>query len=44
MFWTWTTFCKRVRTGEKTLRMNKINDALAMFDMEVVPGRKNKGV
>ena len=28
--------------GKETVRMDKVNVALAMFDMEAVPGRKDE--
>ncbi len=34
-------FIRELEQGKETLRMDKVNDALAMFDMEVVPGRKD---
>lgn len=33
-------FVRELEQGKETLRMDKVNEALAMFDMEVVPGRK----
>ena len=29
--------------GKETVRMDKVNIALSMFDMEAVPGRKDRG-
>lgn len=34
-------FVRELEQGKETLRMDKVNAALAMFDMEVVPGRKD---
>ena len=39
------TGCLLVRDleqGKETVRMDKVNVALAMFDMEAVPGRKDE--
>ena len=33
-------FVRELEQGKETVRMDKINTALAMFDMEAVPGRK----
>ena len=33
-------FVRELEQGKETLRMDKVNEALAMFDMEVGPGRK----
>lgn len=33
-------FIRDLEQGKKTLRMDKVNEALAMFDMELVPGRR----
>ena len=33
-------FVRELEQGKETLRMDKVNVALAMFDMETVPGRK----
>jgi y4mF family transcriptional regulator len=33
-------FVRELEQGEKTVRLDKVNAALAMFDMEAVPGRK----
>jgi len=33
-------FVRELEQGKKTVRLDKVNAALAMFDMEVVPGRK----
>lgn len=35
-------FIRELEQGKETVRMDKVNVALAMFDMEVVPGRKDK--
>ena len=32
---------RELEQGKETLRMDKVNVALAMFDMETVPGRKD---
>ena len=34
-------FVRELEQGEATLRMDKVNEALAMFDMQLVPGRKD---
>jgi y4mF family transcriptional regulator len=34
-------FVRELEQGKETVRMDKVNAALAMFDMEAVPGRKN---
>lgn len=34
-------FVRELEQGKEILRMDKVNEALAMFDMEVVPGRKD---
>lgn len=34
-------FVRELEQGKKTVRMDKVNTALAMFDMEAVPGRKD---
>ena len=34
-------FVRELEQGQETLRMDKVNVALAMFDMETVPGRKD---
>lgn len=36
-------FVRELEQGKETLRMDKVNVALAMFDMETVPGRKDDG-
>lgn len=33
-------FVRELEQGKETVRMDKVNVALAMFDMEAVPGRK----
>ena len=33
-------FVRELEQGKETVRMDKVNAALAMFDMEAVPGRK----
>ena len=32
-------FVRELEQGKETVRMDKVNQALAMFDMKVVPGR-----
>lgn len=34
-------FVREIEQGKETVRMDKVNQALAMFDMEAVPGRKD---
>lgn len=34
-------FVRELEQGKETVRMDKVNQALAMFDMKVVPGRKD---
>ena len=34
-------FVRELEQGKETVRMDKVNTALAMFDMEAVPGRKD---
>ena len=34
-------FIRELEQGKPTVRMDKVNQALAMFDMEAVPGRKD---
>ena len=34
-------FVRELEQGKETVRMDKVNVALAMFDMETVPGRKD---
>ena len=33
-------FVRELEQGKKTVRLDKVNTALAMFGMEAVPGRK----
>ena len=35
-------FIRDLEQGKETVRMDKVNEALAMFGMEAVPGRKDK--
>ena len=35
-------FVRELEQGKETVRMDKVNIALAMFDMEAVPGRKDR--
>ena len=35
-------FVRELESGKETVRMDKVNQALAMFGMEVVPGRKGE--
>ncbi|MCQ2555460.1 MAG: helix-turn-helix domain-containing protein [Clostridia bacterium] len=35
-------FVRELEQGKETVRMDKVNVALSMFDMEAVPGRINK--
>lgn len=34
-------FIRELEQGKETVRMDKVNEALAMFGMEAVPGRKD---
>lgn len=34
-------FVRELEQGKKTVRLDKVNVALAMFDMQAVPGRKD---
>ena len=34
-------FVRELEQGKETVRMDKVNAALAMFDMEAIPGRKD---
>ena len=34
-------FIRELEQGKETVRMDKVNIALSMFDMEAVPGRKD---
>lgn len=35
-------FIRELEQGKETLKMDKVNHALSMFGMTLVPGRKNK--
>ena len=35
-------FVRDLEQGKETVRMDKVNQALAMFGMETVPGRTNE--
>jgi y4mF family transcriptional regulator len=35
-------FVRELEQGKETVRMDKVNIALSMFDMEAVPGRKER--
>lgn len=35
-------FVRDLEQGKESVRMDKVNQALAMFGMEAVPGRKEK--
>lgn len=35
-------FIRELEQGKETVRMDKVNIALSMFDMEAVPGKKEK--
>ena len=35
-------FVRDLEQGKETVRMDKVNQALAMFGMEAVPGRKER--
>ncbi len=35
-------FVRELEQGKETVRLDKVNVALAMFDMETVPGRKEQ--
>lgn len=35
-------FVRELEQGKETVRMDKVNQALAMFGMEVVPGKKEE--
>ena len=35
-------FVRELEQGKETVRMDKVTIALGMFDMEAVPGRKDK--
>ena len=36
-------FVRELESGKETVRMDKVNQALAMFGMEAVAGRKGEG-
>ncbi|MDD5292698.1 MAG: hypothetical protein PHW40_00125 [Candidatus Izemoplasmatales bacterium] len=35
-------FIRELEQGKETVRLDKVNIALSMFDMEAVPGKKEK--
>lgn len=35
-------FIRELEQGKETVRLDKVNAALAMFNMEAVPGRKDE--
>ena len=35
-------FVRELEQGKKTMRLDKVNQALAMFGMEAVPGKKEE--
>lgn len=35
-------FVRELEQGKETVRLDKVNQALAMFGMEAVPGRRNQ--
>ena len=35
-------FIRELEQGKETVRMDKVNQALAMFGAEAIPGRKDK--
>ena len=35
-------FVRELEQGKETVRMDKVNQALSMFGMEAVPGRKDE--
>lgn len=37
-------FVRELEKGKQTVRMDKVNQALAMFDMEAVPGKKERKI
>lgn len=37
-------FVCELEQGKETVRMDKVNQALAMFGMEAVPGRKDRKI
>ena len=36
-------FVRELEQGKETVRMDKVNQALSMFGMKAVPGRKDEG-
>lgn len=36
-------FVRELEQGKETVRLDKVNQALAMFGMEATPGRKERG-
>lgn len=36
-------FVRELEQGKQTVRMDKVNQALAMFGMKAVPGRREEG-
>ena len=36
-------FVRELEQGKETVRMDKVNQALAMFGMEAVPGKMDRG-
>ncbi len=36
-------FVRELEQGKETVRLDKVNQALAMFGMEAVPGKTNRG-
>lgn len=37
-------FVRDLEQGKETVRMDKVNQALALFDSEAVPGRKERRI
>lgn len=37
-------FVRELEQGKQTVHMDKVNQALAMFDMEAVPGKKERKI
>ena len=37
-------FVRELEQGKETVRMDKVNQALALFDCETVPGRKERRI
>ena len=35
-------FVRELEQGKETVRMDKVNQALSIFDMEAVPGKKDE--